>query len=55
MTCGDLRQGFYVVASFSRIIRIVHVTIDDKAAIIVHCKILPIQKWAGFLMQKYQV
>ena len=30
MACGDLRHAFYVVASLSRTIRIVHVLIDDK-------------------------
>ena len=30
MACGDLIHGFYVVASLSRIIRMVHVTIDDE-------------------------
>ena len=30
MACGDLPHGFYVVASLSRIIRMVHVWIDDN-------------------------
>jgi hypothetical protein len=30
MACGDLIHGFYVVASLSRIIRMVHVTINDE-------------------------